>query len=434
MLGSVKYRSFAVENRHEDDRAHEAGWRGEEMTVRTRTPAETWGLITPLLPNLGITRVGDITGLDRIGIPVWIAVRPNSRTLSVSQGKGLDACAARVSATMECIETALAERPSLTLEYATADALASRERVVEIDALPEPKVSLRGAQRPFFWTQATDWASGAAIWLPYELVHADATAPWLPGSGSFLPSTNGLASGNTLPEAVHHGLCELIERDAIALWDHLPAPLQARTRLDLRSIDDPVVVGLLDRFAAARITPVVWDVTSDVGVATFRTIIFDDAADPVSHPFPAAFGAGCHPDRTIAIGRALTEAAQSRLTVISGSRDDFGRKRYAETQSAAALSDNRRLAAAGDGPRSFGSVPHRPRDTLAGSIDHIAGRLTGLGMRQVLVVDLSDPSLPVNVARVIVPGLEGPTEAARYAPGARVKAQRASLAASAIAA
>jgi hypothetical protein len=127
--------------------------------------------------------------------PVWIAVRPNSRTLSLSQGKGLDPWAARVSATMEYIELALAERPSLTLEFATEQALASRETVVDIRALPRPKVSLFGARRPVHWTRVADWATGAAIWVPYELVNADATVPWLPGSGSFLPSTNGLASG-----------------------------------------------------------------------------------------------------------------------------------------------------------------------------------------------------------------------------------------------
>jgi YcaO-like protein with predicted kinase domain len=66
------------------------------MLGRSRTSSETWAAVQPLLQEIGITRVGDITGLDRIGIPVWIAVRPNSRTLSVSQGKGLDAPAARI--------------------------------------------------------------------------------------------------------------------------------------------------------------------------------------------------------------------------------------------------------------------------------------------------------------------------------------------------
>jgi len=50
---------------------------------------QTWSNISPILKDFGITRVGEITGLDRIGLPVWIAVRPNARSLSVS-GEGLD--------------------------------------------------------------------------------------------------------------------------------------------------------------------------------------------------------------------------------------------------------------------------------------------------------------------------------------------------------
>jgi ribosomal protein S12 methylthiotransferase accessory factor len=67
---------------------------------RVRPPEQTWNAIKPRLREFGITRVGEVTGLDRIGLPVWIAIRPNARTLSVSQGKGLDDTAARVSAAM----------------------------------------------------------------------------------------------------------------------------------------------------------------------------------------------------------------------------------------------------------------------------------------------------------------------------------------------
>jgi ribosomal protein S12 methylthiotransferase accessory factor len=65
---------------------------------RAVAPHETLARLRPLLAGMGITRVADITGLDRIGIPVFVACRPNSRSLAVSQGKGLDADAARVSA------------------------------------------------------------------------------------------------------------------------------------------------------------------------------------------------------------------------------------------------------------------------------------------------------------------------------------------------
>ena len=59
---------------------------------------------------MGITRLADVTGLDRIGVPVFQAIRPLSRSVSVSQGKGLDPDAARASALMEAVETWHAER------------------------------------------------------------------------------------------------------------------------------------------------------------------------------------------------------------------------------------------------------------------------------------------------------------------------------------
>lgn len=395
------------------------------MSGRCLPAAETWSRIRPLLGDLGITRLADITGLDRIGIPVWIAVRPNSRTLSVSQGKGLDAMAARVSAAMESIETALAERPSLELEFATFAEIASWSSVVDVESLPRPSVSLFGVRRPLYWARATDWTTQARVWVPYELVYADATIPWLPGSGSFLPSTNGLASGNVMAEAVLHGLCEVIERDALALWDHLQWAMQEARRLDLTSVSRPEVLTLLEKLAAAHITPIVWDVTSDVGIAAFRAVIYDEEADPVSRPFPAAFGAGCHPNSGVALVRALTEAAQSRLTVISGSRDDFGRARYSAVQDARALEYNRKLAREGNGRRLFQCVPNWCVATLEQEIDHVARCLAQVGITQVLTLELADPSLPISVARVIVPGLEGPTESAVYYPGARVRAQLA---------
>jgi ribosomal protein S12 methylthiotransferase accessory factor YcaO len=37
--------------------------------------------------RFGITRIAMVTGLDRVGIPVALATRPNSRSVAVSQGR-----------------------------------------------------------------------------------------------------------------------------------------------------------------------------------------------------------------------------------------------------------------------------------------------------------------------------------------------------------
>jgi len=72
-----------------------------EGTERTRSPAETVAIYRPVMEAVGITRLANVTGLDCVGIPVFMAVRPNARSLAVSQGKGVDADAVRASAMME---------------------------------------------------------------------------------------------------------------------------------------------------------------------------------------------------------------------------------------------------------------------------------------------------------------------------------------------
>lgn len=79
-------------------------------THRTRSPRETLSDYAHFMPRMGITRLANVTGLDSIGLPVYTAIRPNSRSLATSQGKGFDADSAKASARMESIETWHAEQ------------------------------------------------------------------------------------------------------------------------------------------------------------------------------------------------------------------------------------------------------------------------------------------------------------------------------------
>ena len=83
--------------------------------------------VRPFAAQMGITRLGNVTGLDRIGIPVVVAVRPNSRSVSVSQGKGIELPQAMTSALMEAVEGVHGE-------------LARKERRAPIGSLPKVTV------------------------------------------------------------------------------------------------------------------------------------------------------------------------------------------------------------------------------------------------------------------------------------------------------
>src|SRR4051812_20202893 len=87
--------------------------------VRIEDPSVTRARLRGRLGDYGITRVANVTGLDRLGVPVLMAIRPNSRSLTVSQGKGVETDAAWVSGVMEAIELAHAEAPPVALLLAT---------------------------------------------------------------------------------------------------------------------------------------------------------------------------------------------------------------------------------------------------------------------------------------------------------------------------
>ena len=49
-------------------------------TDRVVNPEQTLQTLTAFLPDFGITRVADVTGMDCIGIHTVMVVRPNSRS------------------------------------------------------------------------------------------------------------------------------------------------------------------------------------------------------------------------------------------------------------------------------------------------------------------------------------------------------------------
>ncbi|MEL7467229.1 MAG: YcaO-like family protein [Pseudomonadota bacterium] len=386
---------------------------------RSCPPSETWARLKPLLPVFGIARVANITGLDRIGIPVFTACRPNSRSLSVFQGKGLSVEAARVSAVMEAYETWCAESIDAPLKFASIDELAYTHALADITRLPLANPDGFDPMLPFLWTEAEDLISGARKWLPFELVHANYARPEPAHSGAFAATTNGLASGNTREEAVLHGLFEVIERDAITVWK-----LGANAWGSATAVRPETVTGaprtLLDLFETAEIDVAVWDVRSDTGIPVFVALIHDRTGETGADEI----GGGAHLSPEVALVRALTEAAQARGTFIAGAREDITDPDYTDDAIAKRRAMTRRVLDGLTPERDFGDIPSRETESFAGDIDVVLSALIRVGIEEALTVDLGKPALPCAVSRVVVPGLEaafeGPTSA--YVPGARAAA------------
>jgi ribosomal protein S12 methylthiotransferase accessory factor len=374
---------------------------------RAVEPEETLARLQPLVDAMEIARVADITGLDVIGLPVAVAVRPNARSNAVFQGKGLTRAAAKASAIMEAVETFHAERLQGPLLWASAQELRRNGcRLLNIDRLSRRARVAFSDETKILWIEGRSLERDALYLMPYEIAHVNFTLPSPAGSGFFLASTNGLASGNNRVEALVHAACEVIERDCQILFGLDHTALDAR-RLELGSIDDGDALWVIDRIRTAGLLCAVWDVTSDIGVAAFRCHIMERDGGPGVMPLPAE-GHGCHPDRGIALVRALLEAAQSRATVIAGTRDDVGPDFYHRMDDPNQLARWRARLASTSSACRFDDVPHHAFETIDEDLAQIAMRLRSVGLDEIVALDLSPAEAPFAVARVLVPGLEGP--------------------------
>jgi ribosomal protein S12 methylthiotransferase accessory factor len=217
---------------------------------------------------IGVTRIADVTSLDRAGIRVCCAIRPAGHILQVSNGKGAHAERGALS---EAAELWAAEQPE-------------PERWVFRDGLA--------------WVRATRLDARGELWVPAQTVWC------LPaGSPSMGPqrerwTSNGLAAHPRLEAALLHGLLEVIERHALPdRWPRGP-----------RAVPVPFdVPGFLLR--AFDLTP------PGCPVPVAGALLHDR-----ERVLTAGYAARLDPDD--AVRAACEEAFQSRLTDVQGARED----------------------------------------------------------------------------------------------------------------
>jgi ribosomal protein S12 methylthiotransferase accessory factor len=265
-------------------------------------------------------------------------------------------------------------------------------------------------------------------WVPFDIVNTNYTLPFPLGHGCFQSTSNGLASGNHPLEATSSAISEVVERDGLSLWHLADAGARDGMRIKLDTIDDASCAALIDRYRQAGLAVTVWNLTTDVGIPSFRCMIAEEREDPF-HVGYAAQGMGAHPMRGIALSRALTEAAQSRLTYIAGSRDDVFRDMYARLRDPERARRRRRELRPGDGDRGFRDIAEFSSDTFEADVEWQLARLNAVGIDQVIVVALTKPEFEVPVVKVIVPGLEGFVFDQNSGPGERARARATGTAA-----
>ncbi|WP_159950259.1 YcaO-like family protein [Rhizobium sp. 18065] len=352
--------------------------------------------VLPLCRRARITRLGDLTGLDRIGLPVAQAVRPAALSEVTSLGRGLWMASAAVGAIMESLERFYAEAiPSELVFHATADEIKIADGMFENLLVPDRRSNWRAMMIP--WVTGIDIAAGIPHPVPLELVHTCYTDPPLAQDGIFERTTTGLACHMTVLDAFLHGLFECIERDAIARA-FVTHGFFDRMRISLLGLGEgvdhilsvvgerPISFGLWLVPSPANV-PVVWCQTIETG-----------PGEPILALPTEGYAAGT--SVAAAAVSAMLEALSARAGAISGARDDQTRKHYKRSTDAIVAKARQLILMDTSG------LPHPSVDALAvPDLGSLIDRVLSAGMGPILAVPVgADVKTGVQCIRTILPG------------------------------
>jgi oxazoline/thiazoline synthase len=304
------------------------------------------------------------------------------------------------------------------------------------DAAIHPNACMGYSERQYARRQSYNRRRHKAYWVP-EPFREDVEIEWTPlwslsaQQTRYLPTSfcyygyrspdplfaradsNGCAAGSVIEEAVLQGLLELIERDAVALWWYNRL---RRRGVDLESVDDAFVSGLIRHYRRLRRDLWALDVTSDIGVPTFAAISrrVDKAEQDI------IYGFGAHLDPRIALGRALAELSQSLEAVPTAIGPEANRTyrgepdavrwwRTVRTSDASYLMPHPKAET-----RRLSDFKNLASDDLRQDIITCRKLAAKRGI-EILVRDQTRPDVGFPVVRVVAPGLRHFW--ARFGPG-----------------
>ena len=369
--------------------------------IRTIPPEKTLERVLPILPKIGICDPEDITPLDNIGIPVFAVDRPGAAKGAVKNynGKGATPEQAKASAAMEAIERYSAElRETDEIVYGTLEQAMDVGLAVDpIDLiLPQRTLDIYNTAE-IAWVRGFEMFRGSQIWIPACAVFH----PYFPEDDLqlFRYHTNGIASGNTIEEAILHALFELIERDAWSMAED-----RGRAFADVVVEEGSLPWKLMKKMEDKGIIVHLKDLTHDIGVPTIGAAADDTVT---KDPELLTIGVGTHLSPEIAAVRAITEVAQSRTTHKHGVKgnarllkiaNDMGYEKVKEVNRVwySTLEKKVRLKDMEDL-----STPY-----VLDDIEVVLGKLVDAGFDMVIVSDLTRPETGIPVVRMTVPGLE----------------------------
>jgi thioglycine synthase len=422
-------------------------------STRIKSVEDTLAEIIPLCKKIGVTRLSDITHMDRLYIPNYSAILPGTEdSIWVYSGKGPTKAHAKASALMEAIErySSLSSiYPKSFVQGNYLELSKSYNKVLHPAEVVEPvNQEYNDRDSIIDFLPGFDLLTNEKVLVPAQLALSKYSVK-PPAIYAFPYShTNGVASGNVLEEAICHALCEVIERDASSIADlcasSIPYTILEKIKNSLKKaengeypvtqilaedkfVDDPSIFPdvdiseiaeefepikfLVKRFSDTKIPLLIKNITQkDIGIPTFVA----SSIEWISHNYGYfAKGYGTHPDARIALTRAITEVSQTRVGNIQGARDDLKKIQYKENDEIFKrkwqfIPASSSLIRKNGGCKSieFSKIVTYLYKDILDDIKLILNRLKKVGLKRAIIVDLTNHNVRMPVVRAIVPGLE----------------------------
>lgn len=374
-------------------------------TYRVKDPVDTYDSNEEKLRTAGITRITEITHLDRVKIPVFSSIRPTAQSggVSVYAGKGATVEQARASAMMEGFERYSAERQDIDETI-----IASLSEIEEFGEYIDPK-SLNLPKEfekkdisdlSLEWSKSIDLISNREYYIPTNAIYH----PYISKDDSqslFKSNTNGLASGNILEEAILHGIFEVIERDA---WSIFELTHKNYAQIDISSIENEIIIDIIEKFESEGIKIKLMDFTADIKIPTIAASADDTITKDAGL---LTLGMGTHLDPEVAILRALTEVAQSRATQINGAREDTVRADFAREAGYERMKRINKFYFRDEEEQiKLSDIENKSTSSITRDIEIVKDELVSNDIQKILYSNLTRPELDVSVVRVVIPEME----------------------------
>jgi ribosomal protein S12 methylthiotransferase accessory factor len=368
---------------------------------RTASSADMLGRAKAVAEICGITRLADITQLDELALPVWQAVRPMSRSLSVHQGKGWSMAAAQIGGLMEAIESHHAETYVPVDHQMSVREAMQHFGLTHMDDFLTRRSDSIDADVRLDWAMTTPLGGSIAFPVPSLCASLDFTTDIDSGIER---NSNGLSGGACLEDALLSALCEVLERDAASRVHSWSTITRAAQRLLLTDVEAPWVQQLQTRLHALNLTLLCWNVSSWAGLPCFQARLSD--LSPLSMTeLPASEGWCCHPLAEVALSGAILEAIQSRLTYVAGARDDIEDMSAIHKHQSNLYISLEGLTPVGVQPQRWADIASWPMLPSGQWLEMIYERLHRAGFQHIGYLNLTQPHIGIIVVKIFVPGL-----------------------------